>query len=91
MKVCKRTRLSVGHPAVLVRTSIAYEASHLKRSVVTVREEREVASRAPAIEHSRLNAAICDFHNDAPTPCEEANRRIFIDPGFNVRYSLPFG
>src|ERR1700720_3197912 len=27
----------------------------------------------------RPNAAICDFHNDGPTPCEEANRRIFID------------
>jgi hypothetical protein len=39
----------------------------------------------------RPNAAICDFHNDGPTPCEEANRRIFIDPGFNVSYILPFG
>jgi hypothetical protein len=37
------------------------------------------------------NAAICDFHNDGPTPCEEANRRIFIDSGFNVSYILPFG
>jgi hypothetical protein len=32
------------------------------------------------------NAAICDFHNDGPTPCEEANRRIFIDSGFNELY-----
>jgi hypothetical protein len=37
------------------------------------------------------NAAICDFHNDGPTPCEEANRRIFIDSCFNVSYILPFG
>jgi hypothetical protein len=40
---------------------------------------------------NRPNAAICDFHNDGPTPCEEANRRIFIDSGFNVSYILPFG
>jgi hypothetical protein len=31
------------------------------------------------------------LHNDGPTPCEEANRRIFIDSGFNVIYILPFG
>jgi hypothetical protein len=40
---------------------------------------------------SRPNAAICDFHNDGPTPCEEANRRIFIYSDFNVSYILPFG
>jgi hypothetical protein len=38
------------------------------------------------LQQNRPNAAICDFHNDGPTPCEEANRRIFIDSGFNVRY-----
>jgi hypothetical protein len=41
--------------------------------------------------HRRLNAAICDFPNDGPTPCEEANRRIFIDSCFNVSHILPFG
>jgi len=37
------------------------------------------------------NATICDFHNDGPTPSEEANRRIFIDSYFNVSYILPKG
>jgi hypothetical protein len=37
------------------------------------------------------NAAICDFHNDGPTPCEEANQQNFIDSGFNVSDILPFG
>jgi hypothetical protein len=42
------------------------------------------------------NAAICHCHNDhchndGPTPCEEANRQIFMDSGFNVSYILPFG
>jgi len=45
----------------------------------------------PVNAWTRPNAAICDFHNDGPTPCEEANRRIFIDSGFNVSYILPFG
>jgi hypothetical protein len=40
---------------------------------------------------ARPTAAICDFHNDGPTPCEEANRRIFIDSGFNVSHILPLG
>jgi len=43
------------------------------------------------IGRKRPNAAICDFHNDGPTPCEEANRRIFIASCFNVSYILPFG
>jgi len=40
---------------------------------------------------ARPNAAICDFHNYGPTPCEEANRRIFIDSCFKVRDISPFG
>jgi hypothetical protein len=50
-----------------------------------------LVARAIAGGRTRPNAAICDFHNDGPTPCEEANRRIFIDSGFNVSYILPFG
>jgi hypothetical protein len=44
-----------------------------------------------ATDSFRPNAAICDFHNDGPTPCEEANRRSFIDSCFNVSYILPIG
>jgi hypothetical protein len=51
--------------------------------------DRRPEARANA--NSRPNAAICDFHNDGPTPCEEANRRIFIDSGFDASYILPFG
>ena len=42
-------------------------------------------------DSKRPNAAICDFHNDGPTPCEEANRRNFIDACCNVSYILPCG
>jgi hypothetical protein len=65
---------------------------------------RETTDEFPDTRHSALslesnrrgsligpNAAICDFHNDGPTPCEEANRRIFIDSGFNGNYILLFG
>jgi hypothetical protein len=37
------------------------------------------------------NAATRAFHNDGPTACEAANRRIFMDTGFKVSYILPIG